>query len=300
MTTYTYRDMPVDQIDRNPGQPRKQFDADKLRELSESIAANGLLEPIIVRPADGRYLIVAGERRWRASQQAGLTSVPVRIMDLDEVEAYVLSVAENVNRNDMTVMEEARSFAQLQAYGKSVEEISRVFGKRASTVRERLTLTTLEPHIADLIDTGVVGPALGYKLSWLQGGNRRQIAQRLARGEVDHQAACDLADATYEAEQQTGFFDVEEPTEEERLAHQRAARQARSLVDQIERLSALLGDLATADPADLAAALGADVGARLDSVDRIGRQVSSATRNLRKAKAIAEARTLVIADGVKG
>jgi ParB family chromosome partitioning protein len=294
-----YLDLSPALIDANPDQPRKHFDAEKLQELADSIGSMGLVQPITVRPHGDRYLIVAGERRWRASQIAGLETVPVRVMDLAEVDAYVLSVAENVNRDDMTIMEEARAYDQLRRYGKPLEEIASIFGKRQSTVRERLALVDLGDRIVALIDEGVIGPVLGYKLSFLEPGNQRVVAHRLSRGEISHGEACALADAMYDAQGEVGFFDVEEPTEEERIQHQRTARQTKSAIEQIERLSALLGDLAASDPAALATALGADTGARLRSVERIARQANTAAGVLRKAEAIAQARTLLVRDEAK-
>jgi ParB family chromosome partitioning protein len=125
----TYLDLAIDLIDRHPGQPRKHFDAEALAELAGSIAANGLMQPVTVRPVDDRYVIIAGERRWRACQQAGLDTIPVRVIEIGEEDAFVLSVAENVNRSDMTVLEETEAFAQLVAYGKTHDEIARLFGK---------------------------------------------------------------------------------------------------------------------------------------------------------------------------
>lgn len=294
----TYLDLPIAQIDANPGQPRKSFNADKLRELSESIAALGLLEPVLVRPDGDRWLLIAGERRWRAARMAGLEVIPARVMDLGEIDAYVLSVAENVNRDDMTPMEESRAFAQLRTYGKPDAEIARVFGKRVDVVRDRMRLLDCLPEIQELIDRGDVSVSLGWYLARLKPGNQRTVANRLARGELDHAGACEFADALGQAEQEVGFFAMEEPTEEERMFHVKRQRAIRSTTDQIDRLSALLSDLTAADPADLSRDLGNDVSARLDAIERIARQATAAAKVLRKAKAHAEARTLVIAEDV--
>lgn len=298
MSAKAYRDLPLDRVDANPDQPRKHFDEDKLRELSESIAANGLLEPIIVRPAaDDRYLLIAGERRWRASKMAGLSAVPGRVMDVDEVQAYVLSVAENVNRDDMTVMEEARAYDQLRRYGKTVDEVAEVFGKRRDMVEARLLLLDLDPQIVKLVESGVMGALLAWHVARLAPGNQRTVANRFARGELDTAAAVEFAKALAEAETEVGFFDVDEPTEEQRVQHERAVRRTKSDLQKIESLSELLGDLAAADPAALAQALGNDVGVRLRSVERIARQARAAQATLGKAKAVAEARTLVVREG---
>jgi ParB family chromosome partitioning protein len=292
----TYPEIPLTQIDRNPGQPRKHFDTDLLAELAASIEANGLLEPIIVRPAGDRFIIIAGERRWRASQMAGLTVVPTRVMDLPEDDAFVLSVAENVNRSDMTVMEEAEAYAQLRRYGRTTEEIARLFGKRRDMIDARLTLLDLLPEIQRLVETGTVGARLAWHIAKLKAGNQRTVANRFARGELDETAACEFAAALLEAEQQVGFFDVEEPTQEDREEHVKRARKVRSTSDQIARIAELLSELGEVDPGDLADALGNGVGAQLEAMDRVGKLVGKARRNLRKAKAKAEARTLVVTE----
>lgn len=295
-TATAYVDLRVDQIDRNPDQPRKAFDIEKLQELADSIAANGLLEPVIVRPAGDRHLLIAGERRWRASKLAGVETIPARVMEgLDDADAYVLSVAENVNRDDMTVMEESDAFAQLIAHGKTVDDIARLFGKSKTFVETRLSFLDLCDEVRDMVEKGRMGPWLARYVAKLRPGNQRTVATRWARGEFQHETeASEFASALAGAEAEVSIFDMEEPTEEERAVHQRQARAARSQADQIERLSGLLGELAAADPADLATALGNDVYARFQSMDRITRQATQARAVLSKAHAVAQARSMVV------
>lgn len=293
-TPSLYSDIRYDLVVPNPDQPRKHFDVEQLTELAGSVERLGILEPVIVRPVDDHFVIIAGERRWRAAGIAGLSLIPCRILEIGEVDAYVLSVAENVNRHDMTAIEEAAAYDQLVRYGKTVDEVAELFGKRPQDVQGRLTLLALEPHILQMVEAGQMGVELGRCIAQLKPGNQRVVAQRFARGEVDHTEAIAFARALLEAEAEVSFFDIEEPTEETRLVHAKAARQAQSLMQQIERLSGLLGDLSAMDPATLAEVLGNDVGARLASIERIGRQTTSAIGTLRKAKAVAEARTLAI------
>lgn len=301
-TQHQFRNLRIDAVDRNPGQPRKHFDEERLQELADSIAANSLLEPIVVRPnpdAEGRFVIIAGERRWRAAQRVpGLTRIPARVLEIAEADAFVLSVAENVNRHDMTVMEEARAYAQLITYGKTPEEIADLFGKRVSTIRERLALVDLDPMVVDAIDAGQVGALLGWSLARLEPGNQRHIVTRVLRGDLDQAQATDLADAMFEAAQQGGFFDLEEPTEEEREKHAKRARQAKSTLDQIERMTALLAEITTQDPAALADALGNDVAARLAALAALTTQATKARNRMRTAKALTEARSISLAEDV--
>ena len=111
--------LPIEEVVPNREQPRRQFDEDALAELSASIAQHGVLQPLLVRPMpDGTYQLVAGERRWRASQMAGLTEVPVVIRDMDDKEAAELALIENLQREDLDPMEEALGYRTLiEGYG---------------------------------------------------------------------------------------------------------------------------------------------------------------------------------------
>ena len=111
-------------IEPNPDQPRRQFDQEALAELAASIAANGLIQPIVVRSAgsDGYYQIIAGERRWRASKMAGLTEVPVRIMELNDKKAAEVALIENLQREDLNAIETADAFKLMMAVYKMTQE----------------------------------------------------------------------------------------------------------------------------------------------------------------------------------
>lgn len=147
----------VADIEPNPDQPRKEFDPEALAQLAESIAAHGLIQPIVVRSAgtDGYYQIVAGERRWRASKMAGLLEVPVLIMEMDDKKAAQVALIENVQREDLNPMEEAAAYrALLSEYGMTQEELSRQVGKSRSAVTNILRLLDLPDEIAAMIRDG--------------------------------------------------------------------------------------------------------------------------------------------------
>ena len=141
-------------IEPNPQQPRKEFDAEGLSQLAESIAAHGLIQPIVVRSSgsDGYYQIVAGERRWRASKMAGLIEVPVIIMEMDDKKAAQIALIENIQRENLNPMEEAAAFrALLTEYGMTQEELSRQIGKSRSAVTNTLRLLDLPEEVANLV-----------------------------------------------------------------------------------------------------------------------------------------------------
>lgn len=143
------KNIPISQIEPNPEQPRVEIG--DLTELSSSIREKGVLEPILVKPNnDGTWMIIAGERRWRAATQAGLREVPCIELDLDEKSVAEIALIENMQRKDLTVWEEADGLANLASrFGYTHEEISRKIGKSRSTVTESLTIAGLPADIRE-------------------------------------------------------------------------------------------------------------------------------------------------------
>ena len=141
------------QISPKPGQPRKYFDMESLSDLAASIAAHGILQPILVRDrGNGSYEIIAGERRWRASKLAGLSEVPVIIMDADEIAAAQIALVENVQREDLNPYEEAQAYRSLaEDFGVSQEEISKMVGKSRPAIANSLRLLDLPKEVIDLL-----------------------------------------------------------------------------------------------------------------------------------------------------
>ncbi|MBE6622154.1 MAG: ParB/RepB/Spo0J family partition protein [Ruminococcaceae bacterium] len=144
-------------IEPNPDQPRREFEPEALAQLADSIAAHGLIQPIIVRSAgaDGYYQIVAGERRWRASKMAGLSEVPVIIMEMDDKKAAQIALIENIQRENLNPMEEAAAYKSLlKDYGMTQEELSKQIGKSRSAVANTLRLLELPEEICTLVRDG--------------------------------------------------------------------------------------------------------------------------------------------------
>lgn len=140
--------VPLAMLSANPQQPRRHFAEQPLEELTESVKNQGVLQPILVRPVPGtapqRYEIVAGERRWRAAQKAGLTEVPVIVRELSDQETLVLALVENLQREDLNPMEEARGFAQLkEEFGLSQEDLALRVNKSRSAIANSMRLLTL-------------------------------------------------------------------------------------------------------------------------------------------------------------
>ena len=150
--------LPLREIEPDPGQPRKTFDDETLAELSASIAEHGLLQPIAVRPrASGGYLIVAGERRWRASRMAGLTEVPVIVKDVTDEQAMELALVENLQREDLDPVEEAAGIRELMdRCDLTQEQAARKLGKSRSALANILRLLTLPDSVLELLKSGFI------------------------------------------------------------------------------------------------------------------------------------------------
>lgn len=145
-------EVPIDRISPNPFQPRKTFETESLRELAESIANHGVLQPLLVREKDGFYQLIAGERRLRASKLAGLKVVPVIIKDFDDRTIMEIALVENLQREDLNPIEEAEAYRRLiQEFELTQEEIARTIGKSRSAVANTLRLLNLPEKIRAIL-----------------------------------------------------------------------------------------------------------------------------------------------------
>ena len=148
--------LPIAKVEPRQDQPRALFDDDALQELADSIAQYGLIQPITARRLDsGYYQIIAGERRWRAARLAGLTEVPVRVMDADDRRTAELALVENLQREDLSPVEEARGYqALMREYGLTQEDAARAVGKSRPTVANALRLLNLSDAVLDMLEKG--------------------------------------------------------------------------------------------------------------------------------------------------
>ncbi len=178
------RELPVALIKPNPDQPRTNFDAEALAALAASIEASGVVQPLLVRPlADGSYELVAGERRWRAAQQAGLEKVPAVIRDQVEAERLQAALIENMVREDLNPVEEARACAALvDDLGLSKEELARRVGRSRPAVSNLIRLLELPDETLEMLESGVLSGGHGRALLGAKGNDvRRRLARDAAR-----------------------------------------------------------------------------------------------------------------------
>ena len=174
----------TDLIDPSPFQPRTHFREDALEELTRSIRASGIIQPLVLRPLGGRFQLIAGERRWRAAQRASMAKVPAILRDVPDEQALEMTLVENIQREDLNAVEEARAFARLlDDFDLTQEAVSERTGKERATVANAVRLLKLEPVILDLIEEGKLSAGHGRALLAVgDPGLRLRFAQRAARG----------------------------------------------------------------------------------------------------------------------
>ncbi len=206
------RELPVELIKPNPSQPRTNFEPEALAALAASIEASGVVQPLLVRPLpDGSYELVAGERRWRAAQQAGLEKVPAVIRDQAEAERLQAALIENMVREDLNPVEEAKACAALvEELGLTKEELARRVGRSRPAVSNLIRLLELPDEALGLLESGDLSEGHGKALLAARGNDvRRRLARDAARG----------------------GWSVRETEERVRLAGQPKARPRRAPVD---------------------------------------------------------------------
>ena len=201
--------LPIADLQRNKYQPRSIFDEDKLDELSSSIKENGIIQPIAVRPnkyENGKFEIIAGERRWLAAQRAGLNKVPVVVLDIDDQKSLEIAIIENVQRQDLNIIEEAKGYQRLvKEFGYDHEKISKFMSKSRSHISNTLRLLNLPQDIIGLLEeekltAGQARPLIGLP-------NASEIAENIVKKKV----AARKVESLVKNKKTKSKFDIEDP-----------------------------------------------------------------------------------------
>ncbi|MGD8590534.1 MAG: ParB/RepB/Spo0J family partition protein [Chromatiales bacterium] len=173
--------LPVDLIQRGRYQPRREFDPDSLRELADSIAAQGVIQPIVIRAVEnGRYELIAGERRWRAAQQAGLDEIPVVIKEVTEEAAMAMALIENIQREDLNPLEEANALSRLLLeFELTHQAVAKAVGKSRTSVTNLLRLLELNDDVKVLVEKGQLEMGHARSLLGLKGQQQSDAAAKV-------------------------------------------------------------------------------------------------------------------------
>jgi ParB family chromosome partitioning protein len=179
------REIPVEKILPNPAQPRLSYEEESLTELADSIREHGVLQPILVRPIGNRYELIAGERRWRASRLANRETIPAIVVDFDEETALEVSIIENLQREDVSPLEEAAMYRKMTDLGYSVRQLAQRIGKDKGYVENRLRLADAPAEIRELVSVRKDTISHAYELMKVTDERlRRRLAKRVAAGNL--------------------------------------------------------------------------------------------------------------------
>jgi len=185
----------IKDIVRNKFQPRKNFNKDSLQELTSSIKEQGIIQPIVVRPdksINGKYEIIAGERRWLASQNAGLHEVPVVILDVDDVKSLEFAIVENVQRQDLNPIEESRGYKKLvDDFSYNQDKLSKFIGKSRSYIANSLRLLSLPEEILEMVENKIL--SAGHARSLIGLNNALDVAKKIVQKKLSVRQAEILA-----------------------------------------------------------------------------------------------------------
>lgn len=179
------REIRISLIEPDRNQPRSDFDEERLNELAENIRQHGVLQPILVRPfGEDRYMIVAGERRWRAARKAGLSEIPALIRELTELEAAQIALIENIQREDLNPIEEAKAYRRLSdEFGMKQEDIARIVGKSRAAVSNSMRLLNLIPEVQEAVSSKQISAGHAKVLCGVENAEQQKILMLQAQND---------------------------------------------------------------------------------------------------------------------
>lgn len=226
--------LPICLVFPNPDQPRKVFDPAKIEELAMSIKQYGVIEPIVVTPREGGYMIIAGERRWRASYLAGLEKVQVKVIEADNALVEELALLENIQRENLNSIEEAVAFKSLLDRGWTKEKLAEKMGfKQIWRIDERLSLLSLDDQFKKLVVKGEMTNSQAFEMSRVSFGNQTVVYRKIMAGELGtYNKLRAFVDGLIAVERQGNIFVLSSltPSEEESL------KDLEGLMKAVERL----------------------------------------------------------------
>ena len=284
--------LPLAEVFPNPDQPRKHFRQDKLEELASSIETHGLLEPIVVTKHGSRWVIVGGERRFRACKMTARYSdrpVPVRTVSVSKDQLQEMAIVENIQRVDLTLIEEAKAYQSLLDRGLTPEQVAERLGlKQAWRVTERTSLLNLAPEYQDALTKGVLTPSQAFEMSRLKPEHQRKLFVLIGQGKADtYNKLRALTTAMIQQEQQPGFFAPPDPKQQEVRA--KYDRMLEGVLRLVER------SFDAEDMSVLKTALRGNVALNVERIDLIIKHLNKIKRALVEAQSHQE-----VLEGVDG
>jgi len=263
----------IDAIQRNPLQPRTDFDQEKLEALAESLREHGLLQPITVRPVNGFFEIVAGERRFRAAQLAGWDTVPCLVRELDDAAAFELAVLENAVREDLNPIEEATALKRLVDSGYSMVQIGSLTGLGTSQISWRVALLLLRPDVQHLVARRQVKPGVAYYLSKLTLNAQAKALRLWQENGLGDDGVRGLCDRLWAEENQGDMMPEMKVSEEVRQAAVAYRRALDTAIKAMEKLDAI-------DRVTLAAALAPEMEVVKEQIHQLQCRLEKTRRDL--------------------
>ncbi len=237
------REVPVAKILPNPAQPRLSYDEESLTELADSIREHGVLQPILVRPSGSKFELIAGERRWRASTMAERETIPAIVAEFDDQTALEVSIIENLQREDVSPLEEAAMFRKMtETFGYSVRQLAQKVGKDKGYIENRLRLTDAPADVRELVSVRKDTISHAYELMKIgDERKRRRLAKRIAAGELSLAKLRIITGTTGQVEEEENVHAVRTPRRRAKTAAGRAA-DARAADDALMGARSKLAD----------------------------------------------------------
>ena len=237
------REVPVSKILPNPAQPRLSYDEESLTELADSIREHGVLQPILVRPSGSKFELIAGERRWRASTMAERETIPAIVAEFDDQTALEVSIIENLQREDVSPLEEATMFRRMtEAFGYSVRQLAQKVGKDKGYIENRLRLTDAPADVREMVSVRKDTISHAYELMKIRDERkRRRLAKRIVAGELSLAKLRLITGTTGQPEEDEGAHAARKPQRRAKTAAGQAAN-ARAADDALMGARSKLAD----------------------------------------------------------
>jgi ParB family chromosome partitioning protein len=237
------REIPIQQITPNPRQPRARIDEERFAELVESVRHDGIVQPLLVREVGEGWELIAGERRWRAAQAAGLTTVPALVREADDRTSLALALVENIVRADLDPIEQARGYARLQdEFGLSHADVALAVGRSRTTVANATRLLGLPDEVLELIERGELTEGHGRALLQIEGQEeRREAARAVVAGTLSVRQTEALANDAVDGIYRTLGIAARVAPDRSGCRVELRLRSAEQLAGLVERLAALDG-----------------------------------------------------------